>query len=159
MRSLIGREICGFLEGARGPPPTGVGLDVLSLLETSLGCLDPSLLRDACRDTFKISHLPGMDGVQVPQEGVYLLELSRILRSWLPSWVQVIPQFNAGLGSLIVVPSEANKILLEIVATAPIQGEGSVVEHFECVIKIDLLLFRCTPHRLCIGVRERMRRT
>jgi len=116
------------------PPPFtsgGFGLDVLRLLETSLKALDASYLRNATRRSFKRAALPGLQGVLVPQEAVYQSELERILRSWLPSEVVVLPQSNAGgrkRSDLIVVPSESTMILLELVASGSIPD---IVDHFE----------------------------
>jgi len=77
-----------------------------------------------------MASLPGLQDVPIPQEAVYQSELERILRSWLPLEVIVLPQSNAGgrkRCGVIVIPHEKHKILFELVATAPIPD---IVEHF-----------------------------
>jgi len=137
LRSLLSREVVMKLEGLplpRIPPPfimNGLALDVVPLLKTALAVFNADLLRSAVRESFKISLLPGMTHLQVPQEAVYQSELERILRSWLPSSVPVIPQSNAGgrkRTDLIIAPSEKHRIVLELVASSPLE---SVTEHFQ----------------------------
>lgn len=115
------------------PPPfnaSGAGLDVTSLLKTAFTAFDASYFRDAIGVSYKMASLPGLRDVPVPQEAVYQSELQRVLRSWLPSRVAVLPQSNAGgwkRCAIIVIPHETHKILLELVASAPI---ADIIEHY-----------------------------
>ncbi len=137
MRSLLWMRISSaVVEGAttpRIPPPfdsMGTGLDVVSLLKTTISSIDPLFMRNAIRSSFKRAPLPGFRSVKVPQEAVYQSELERILRTWLPADVKVIPQSNAGgrkRSDIILVPDEEHKILLELVASQPI---ADIIDHF-----------------------------
>ncbi len=136
MRSLLWARISSAFDSAptpQIPPPfdsMGTGLAVVPLLRTTLASIDPLFMRNAIRSSFKRAVLPGFRRVKVPQEAVYQSELERILRSWLPADVKVIPQSNAGgrkRSDIILVPDEEHKILLELVASQPI---ADIINHF-----------------------------
>ena len=169
IRSLIWTQVATTIEGApipRVPPPfivNGAALDVVSLLKTSLLAFDPSLFRNAIGASYKMASLPGLQDVPVPQEAVYQSELQRILRSWLPARVAVLPQANAGslyCCDIVIVPHENHKILLELVASAPL---ADIKEHFRygffifpciCFNLLSLVCSRAREYGKSLGIKE-----
>jgi len=139
IRSIIFSQVISFVGRSRKLPSepipfllAGRSIDVLAMLKSALLCFDVPFVQSSVRQCYKISQVSGLRDVEVPKEEVYQAELQRLLSMWLHG-VSVIPQHNMGGNSrcdLVISPLPSHRIVVELVATVPING---VVDHFSQV--------------------------